>query len=104
MTVNQSTWEKMIYESSKAFEERRIKHSSLKRAHRKHDLTSVPDTLQLEHACKICRRVSVSKMVVASYMKSHESKLPETRFTKICIYQPLLSGQDVTQCQFLSRV
>ena len=44
MIVNQSTWKKVIYESYKVFEAKRIKHTSMKQALQE-NLILVPDTL-----------------------------------------------------------
>ena len=46
MTVNQSRWKKVIYESSKTFETRRMKRDI-----RKQELTPVSGFLQLEYDC-----------------------------------------------------
>ena len=83
MTVNRSTLKKVINERWKAFEERRIEHSSLKQALQKQNLTSVADTLLSEHICNICSRVSLFKAGLACYMKSNDNILSKTRFTNV---------------------
>ena len=74
-----------IYENCKAFKARIIKQFSLKRALCKQDLTSVPDALHPEH---ICIWVCLSKARHANHMRSHDSKLSNTRFAKVLQQQP----------------
>ena len=61
MTESWSDGKKKIYDGYKAFKIQRIKHYTLKRIHRKLDLSSVADYLQLEHTFIICCRKCLSK-------------------------------------------
>ena len=79
MTVNQSTWKKVVYEDCKAVEARQIENSGLKLDPRKHDSISVPDTLQSEHVCSINSVGSVSPkpdlLVIRDHMTANNRKL-----------------------------
>ena len=100
MTVNQSTWKKVIYRNLKAFEVHRIKHSSMKKR-----ILEARLNLCLWHftsrTCffNICSTVCWSKATLASHMSSYDFKLTKIRFTKG--FQQQLTGNS---CQFCEKV
>ena len=61
MMAYRSIQKKVIYESSKDFEALRIEHCGLKLTFQNQDLTSVPDILQPDNVCNICRKICQSK-------------------------------------------
>ena len=95
MMVNQSTWKKVIYKAVKGFEEQRIRHSSLKQALWKQDYLSL---YSLKVLVIIWSKVCLSKVEPANHMRSHDSKLLKTCFTKVLQQQPTGNFD-----QFLSR-
>ncbi|XP_029633744.1 SCAN domain-containing protein 3-like [Octopus sinensis] len=68
LTRDQSVWKDVIYDGCKPFETRRIEQSILKRALRKQNLTSIPDTLIPGNDCNI----SLSKAGIALHMRFHD--------------------------------
>ena len=68
MSVNRSTWKKVIYKICKTYEAYKLEHFSQKRALRMKMLTSVRDTFLSVHDCNICNNVVLSKVRLVCHM------------------------------------
>ena len=96
---NGKSTKKVIYESCKAFVTRRIEHWRLKQILRKQDSISDSYTLLPEHIGNICSMVCLSKAGLTCRMRTHDSKLSKTVYTKVSQQQP--TGNS---CQFCEKV
>ena len=85
----------------KAFKAQRIDLTILKRALWKEDSTSIPDTFQPEHLCDICIRVSLSKVRLTSYMRSHYSQQPLSDFAQVFPQQLTVNSCQI--CDIICR-
>ena len=95
-TINRSTWKKVINKTVKHGESNTEKWTL-----RKQDLTSISDNLQPERVYNICSRACLAKAGLISHMRSRDSILSKTRFTKDFQQQP--SGNSSQFCDKVCR-